>query len=148
VALEKATELGVSRIVPLAAARSRRRACGSREAGGALEKLLLEASHNRGDAIAGSRCSGCAELRLPITGKACGLSVRSARCKSLREVFAQPASKVAVLAIGPGRWLGQTLNCSGAGCRVSGCFAWPTYLSHETAVVNGSLAALTFALSD
>jgi len=149
-ALEKATELGVSRIVPLAAARSEKAllvAAGKRAE--RWRKLLLEASQQ-------SR-----RVRLPVldavaapeaafAGHREGLRVflsEAPDAKSLREVLRSQQAKSAVLAIGPeGGWTDAEFAAARA-AEFQDASLGRLILRTETAVVT-SLAALNFALSD
>jgi 16S rRNA (uracil1498-N3)-methyltransferase len=149
-ALEKATELGVSRIVPLAAARSEKAllaAAGKRAA--RWRKLLLEASQQ-------SR-----RVRLPVldavaapeaafAGHREGLRIllsEAPDAKSLREVLRNQQAKSAVLAIGPeGGWTDAEFAAALA-AEFQDASLGRLILRTETAVVT-SLAALNFALSD
>ena len=148
-ALEKATELGVSRIVPLAAARS--------------EKVLLAAAVKRADRwqkILLESSQQCRRVQLPIlvplakpeaafaattTGVKILLS-ESPDARPLRQVLVGLHASSATLAIGPeGGWT----HAEFAAAR-SASFAEASLgkliLRAETAVI-ASLAALTFALS-
>ena len=149
-ALEKATELGVSRIVPLAAARSEKAlllAAGKRAE--RWRKLLLEASQQ-------SRRVRLPVLDAPAAPEAAfatyreGLGVflsEAPDAKSLREVLRNQEAKSAVLAIGPeGGWT----DAEFAAARAAGfqdASLGRLILRTETAVVS-SLAALNFALAD
>ena len=149
-ALEKATELGVSRIVPLAAARSEKAllAAAAKRAE-RWRKLLLEASQQ-------SR-----RVQLPILDSPArpetafaahkeGLRVflsEAPDAKSLREVLRNQQAKAAVLAIGPeGGWTDAELASARAALFEDASLG-KLILRTETAVV-ASLAALNFALSD
>ena len=148
-ALEKATELGVARIVPLAAARSEKSllAAASKRAQ-RWTKILLESSQQ------------CRRVRLPLLdplAKAesafCGhqdgvrvLLSEAPDAKPLRTVLAGVQSDTAVLAIGPeGGWTEQEFGSA----RITGfqeASLGGLILRTETAVI-ASLAALNFALS-
>jgi len=149
-ALEKATELGVSRIVPLAAARSEKAllAAAAKRAE-RWRKLLLEASQQ-------SR-----RVQLPILDSPArpetafaahkeGLRVflsEAPDAKPLREVLRNQQAKAAVLAIGPeGGWTDAELAAARA-AQFEDASLGKLILRTETAVV-ASLAALNFALSD
>jgi 16S rRNA (uracil1498-N3)-methyltransferase len=149
-ALEKATELGVHTIVPLAAARSEKAllAAAAKRAE-RWRKLLLEASQQ-------SR-----RVQLPIlepltkpetvlaTYKQ-GLRVflsEAPDAKSLREVLRDQRATAAVLAIGPeGGWTDAEFAAARA-AQFQDASLGKLILRTETAVV-ASLAALNFALSD
>jgi 16S rRNA (uracil1498-N3)-methyltransferase len=148
-ALEKATELGVTRIVPLAAARSEKALfVAAPKRVERWKKILLEASQQ-------SR-----RVRVPFLGplakpeaafgwKAEALRVmlsEAAEAKPLRVVLAGQQWKAAVLAIGPeGGWT----EAEFAAARVAGfqeASLGKLILRTETAVV-AALASLNFALS-
>ena len=148
-AIEKATELGVSCIVPLAAARSEKAllAAASKRAE-RWRKLLLEASQQ-------SR-----RVQLPVldtltkpeaafasfTDGARVMLSESRDAKSLREVLAGQASRSAILAIGPeGGWTEGEFAAARAASFHEASLG-RLILRTETAVV-ASLAALNFALS-
>jgi 16S rRNA (uracil1498-N3)-methyltransferase len=149
-ALEKATELGVSRIVPLAAARS--------------EKALLAASEKRADRwrkLLHEASQQSRRVQLPLldsltkpeaafTESMAGIRVflsEAPDAKSLREVLRGRVAKTAVLAIGPeGGWTDGEFAAARA-AQFQGASLGKLILRTETAVV-ASLAALNFALSD
>jgi 16S rRNA (uracil1498-N3)-methyltransferase len=149
-ALEKATELGVSRIVPLAAARSEKPllAAAAKRAD-RWRKLLLEASQQ-------SR-----RVQLPILDslakpEAAFATIRQGvrvflseapDAKPLREVLCNQQAKSAVLAIGPeGGWTDVEFAAAHA-AQFQDASLGKLILRTETAVV-ASLATLNFALSD
>jgi 16S rRNA (uracil1498-N3)-methyltransferase len=149
-ALEKATELGVSRIVPLAAVRSEKAllAAAAKRAD-RWRKLLLEASQQ-------SR-----RVRLPILDSLAKPEAAFATfrqdiriflseapdAKPLREVLRNQQAKSAVLAIGPeGGWTEAELTAARV-AQFQDASLGKLILRTETAVV-ASLAALNFALSD
>lgn len=149
-ALEKATELGVSRIVPLAAARSEKAllAAAAKRAE-RWKKLLLEASQQ-------SR-----RVQLPILDSLAkpeaafatynqGLRVflsEAPDAKLLREVLHKQHANAAVLAVGPeGGWT-DTEFAAARAAHFQDASLGKLVLRTETAVV-ASLAALNFALSD
>jgi 16S rRNA (uracil1498-N3)-methyltransferase len=148
-ALEKATELGVSHIVPLAAARSEKgllAAAEKREA--RWKKILLESSQQ-------SRRTRVPTLGPPQKPEAAfawqreGLCVflsEASEAKPLREILKGQQASSAILAIGPeGGWSEQEF----ATARKAGfCEAslGGLILRTETAVI-AALAALNFALS-
>ncbi|HET6930967.1 MAG TPA: RsmE family RNA methyltransferase [Candidatus Acidoferrum sp.] len=149
-ALEKATELGVSRIVPLAAARSEKALLTAAvKRAERWMKLLLEASQQ-------SR-----RVQLPILDSlakpetafaACEQGLRvflseSPDAKPLREVLRGQQTKNAVLAIGPeGGWTDEELATART-AQFQDASLGKLILRTETAVV-ASLAAFNFALSD
>jgi len=147
-ALEKATELGIARIVPLAAARS--------------EKALLAAAPKRADRwkkILLESSQQCRRLRLPILEPLCKpdaafptykcrvaiLLSESTEAQSLRKALDGVQTGAATLAIGPeGGWTDPEF----AAARAAGfheASLGRLILRTETAVV-ASLAALTYAL--
>ena len=149
-ALEKATELGVGRIVPLAAARSEKAllAAAVRRAE-RWKKLLLEASQQ-------SR-----RIQLPILDSVAmpetafaefdsGVRIflsEAPDAKPLREVLQSQKAKSAVLAIGPeGGWTDAELTAARA-MGFQDASLGKLILRTETAVV-ASLAALNFTLSE
>jgi 16S rRNA (uracil1498-N3)-methyltransferase len=148
-ALEKATELGVTRIVPLAAART--------------EKTLLAAAPKRAERwkkILLESSQQCRRLQLPILNplakpELCfsspndGVRIllsESPAAKPLREALSGVQSAAAVLAFGPeGGWT----DAESAAARAASfheASLGKLILRTETAVV-ASLAALNFALS-
>jgi 16S rRNA (uracil1498-N3)-methyltransferase len=149
-ALEKATELGVSRIVPLAAARSEKALFAAAvKRAERWNKLLLEASQQ-------SR-----RVQLPILDSLVkpeaafaayhpGLRIllsEAPDAKPLREVLRNQQGKSAVLAIGPeGGWTDAELGAARA-AQFHDASLGKLILRTETAVI-ASLAALNFALSD
>ena len=149
-ALEKATELGVSRIVPLAAARSEKAlVAAAAKRAERWKKLLHEASQQ-------SR-----RVQLPILDSVAkpeaafaesGQGVRiflseAPDAKPLREVLRGQAAKSAVLAIGPeGGWTDAEVAAARA-AQFQDASLGKLILRTETAVV-ASLAAINFALSD
>jgi 16S rRNA (uracil1498-N3)-methyltransferase len=148
-ALEKATELGVTRIVPLAAARSEKgllsAAAKRRER---WQKILLEASQQ-------SR-----RVRVPVLGELATpekafVAPKSSRCvmlsehpdaPSLRRVLtAAGAATTAALAIGPeGGWTEAEL-CAARGAGFAEASLGKLILRTETAVI-AALAAINYAL--
>jgi 16S rRNA (uracil1498-N3)-methyltransferase len=148
-AIEKATELGVSRIVPLATARSEKAllAAAAKRAD-RWKKLLLEASQQSRrlqvpvlDALAKPEAAFA-----PFADGTRVVLSESPHAKSLRQVLAGENSHTAVLAIGPeGGWTDSEF----AAARVASfqeASLGRLILRTETAVV-ASLAALNFALS-
>jgi 16S rRNA (uracil1498-N3)-methyltransferase len=149
-ALEKATELGVSRIVPLAAARSEKALLTAAvKRAERWKKLLLEASQQ-------SR-----RVQLPVLDSLAKPETAFAKCdhglrvflseapdaKPLREVLRNQQGNFAVLAIGPeGGWTDAEFAAARA-AQFQDASLGKLILRTETAVV-ASLAALNFALSD
>jgi 16S rRNA (uracil1498-N3)-methyltransferase len=147
-ALEKATELGVSRIVPVAAARSEKgllAAAGKRSE--RWKKILLEASQQ-------SRRVRLPKLEEPakpeaafsahIQGHAVMLSERSA-AQPMRTLLAGETTTPATLAIGPeGGWTDEEFTLAlSAGFREASL--GKLILRTETAVI-AALASLNYAL--
>jgi len=149
-ALEKATELGVHRIVPLAAARSEKALLAAvAKRAERWKKLLLEASQQ-------SR-----RVQLPVLDSLVkpeaafatynkGLRVflsEASDAKSLREILRNQEAKSAVLAIGPeGGWTDAELAVARA-TQYQDASLGKLILRTETAVV-ASLAVLNFALAE
>lgn len=149
-ALEKATELGVNRIVPLAAARS--------------EKALLAAAAKRAERwkkLLHEASQQSRRVQLPILDSVAkpeaafaesGQGVRiflseAPDAKPLREVLRGQAAKSAVLAIGPeGGWTEAEFAAARA-AQFQDASLGKLILRTETAVV-ASLAALNFALAE
>lgn len=149
-ALEKATELGVSRIVPLAAARSEKAllaAAGKRAE--RWRKLLLEASQqSRRMQLPVLEAVAAPEAAFAANREGLGVFLSEAPdAKPLREVLRNRETKSAVLAIGPeGGWTEAEFAAARA-AGFQGASLGRLILRTETAVV-ASLAALNFALSD
>jgi len=147
-ALEKATELGVNRIVPLAAARSEKALLGAAaKRAERWKKLLLEASQQSRRV----QLPVLESLASPDTAFAAyneGLRVflsEASDAKSLREVLRNRQSKAAVLAIGPeGGWTDAEFATARA-AHFQDASLGKLILRTETAVV-ASLAVLNFAL--
>ena len=147
-ALEKATELGVSRIVPLVAARSEKSLLAAApKRAERWKKILLEASQQ-------SRRLGIPELA-PLTKLEAALSSHSGRLKillserpeapSLRGILEGQNAAAAVLAIGPeGGWADAELQRAEThGFREASLGR--LILRAETAVI-AALASLNYAL--
>ena len=148
-ALEKATELGVNRIVPLAAARS--------------DKALLAATPKRSERwkkILLESSQQCRRVQLPIldplakpevtfSGQKDGVRIllsESPGAKPLREALSGVHATAAVLAIGPeGGWTGDEFAAAREASFHEASLG-KLILRTETAVV-ASLAALNFSLS-
>ena len=152
-AIEKATELGVSKIIPLAAARSEKGLlAAAQKRSQRWQKILLEASQQArrlripqldeltkpSQAFAGQT----AEFRLLLSERSGSLSLR----KSLDGWNHRAPSIVAALAIGPeGGWTDdELLSARAAGFQEASL--GQLILRTETAVV-AALATLNFALS-
>lgn len=147
-ALEKATELGVNRIVPLAAARSEKAllAAAAKRAE-RWKKLLLEASQQSRRV----QRPVLESLASPDTAFAtyneglCVFLSEASDAKSLREVLRNQQTNAAVLAIGPeGGWTDAEFAAARA-AQFQDASLGKLILRTETAVV-ASLAALNFAL--
>ena len=148
-ALEKATEMGVTRIVPLAAARS--------------EKALLTAATKRSERWKKTLLESsqqCRRVQLPIldplakpeaafslqNGGVRILLSESLEAKPLREALSGVQAVAAILAIGPeGGWTDAEFAAARAASFREASLG-KLILRTETAVV-ASLAALNFALS-
>jgi 16S rRNA (uracil1498-N3)-methyltransferase len=149
-ALEKATELGVTRIVPLAAARSEKALLAAAEKrAGRWRKLLHEASQQ-------SRRVQLPVLD-PVTKPESAFVESNSRLRlflsegpdapPLRELLRGSAAKTATLAVGPeGGWTETEVSAARA-AQFQDASLGKLILRTETAVV-ASLAALNFALSD
>ncbi len=149
-ALEKATELGVHRIVPLAAARSEKAllaAAAKRSV--RWKKLLLEASQQ-------SR-----RVQVPLLGDVTKpeaafvfydqgpriLLSEAPQAKPMREILRDQKTEHAILAIGPeGGWTDPEFAAA-RGAHFQDASLGKLILRTETAVV-ASLASLNFALAD
>jgi 16S rRNA (uracil1498-N3)-methyltransferase len=148
-AIEKATELGVSRIVPLAAARSEKAllAAAAKRAE-RWKKLLLEASQ-QSRRVQVPLFDALTKPESAFASFAEGARIilsESPHAKSLREVLAGQGSSAAVLAIGPeGGWTEDEFAAARAASFREASLG-RLILRTETAVV-ASLAALNFALS-
>ena len=149
-AIEKATELGVSTIVPLAAQRSEKALLAAvAKRAERWKKILLEASQQ-------SR-----RVRVPVLGELVRSESAFASCKDGLRVMlseratASPLRKVlesrrdikAILAIGPeGGWTDEEFGAA-HGCGYQEASLGPLILRTETAVVT-ALASLHYALDD
>ena len=149
-ALEKAAELGVHTIVPLAAARSEKAllAAAAKRAE-RWKKLLLEASQ-QSRRVQLPILETLARPEAAFTGCAQGLRVLLSEAPdaiSLREVLRDRRATSAVLAIGPeGGWTDAEFAAARA-AQFEDASLGKLILRTETAVV-ASLAALNFVLSD
>jgi 16S rRNA (uracil1498-N3)-methyltransferase len=149
-ALEKATELGVNRIVPLAAARSEKALLAAApKRADRWKKLLLEASQ-QSRRVQLPILDSLAKPETAFSNYNRGLCVflsEASDAKSLREVLRNQQAKSAVLAIGPeGGWTDAEFAAAHA-AHFQDASLGKLILRAETAVV-ASLAALNFALSD
>jgi 16S rRNA (uracil1498-N3)-methyltransferase len=148
-ALEKATELGINRIVPLAAARSEKSLLAAvPKRSERWRKILLESSQQ------------CRRVQVPILeplakpeatfsgqkDSVCIMLSESPDAKPLREVLSGVHAAAAALAIGPeGGWTDAEFAAARAASFREASLG-KLILRTETAVV-ASLAALNFALS-
>lgn len=149
-ALEKATELGVSRIVPLAAARSDKALLAAAvKRAERWSKLLLEASQ-QSRRVQLPILDSLAKPEAAFDGYNQGLRIllsEAPDAKPLREVLGNQQAKSAVLSIGPeGGWTDAELAAARAAQFLDASLG-KLILRTETAVI-ASLAALNFALSD
>lgn len=149
-ALEKATELGVSRIVPLAAARSEKALLAAAvKRAERWSKLLLEASQ-QSRRVQLPILDSLAKPEAAFGGHNQGLRIllsEAPDAKPLREVLGNQQAKSAVLSIGPeGGWTDAELAAARA-AQFRDASLGKLILRTETAVI-ASLAALNFALSD
>jgi 16S rRNA (uracil1498-N3)-methyltransferase len=148
-ALEKATELGVSRIVPLTAARSEKALLAAAvKRAERWNKLLLEASQ-QSRRVQLPILDSLAKPEAAFAGYNQGLRIllsEAPDAKPLREVLRNQQAKSAVLAIGPeGGWTDAELAAARA-AQFQDASLGKLILRTETAVI-ASLAALNFALS-
>ena len=147
--LEKATELGVRRIVPLAAARSEKALLlAAPKRAERWKKILLEASQ-QSRRVSVPLLEPLAKPEIAFAAKVEALRVllsEAAEAKPLRVVLAGQQQKAAVLAIGPeGGWTDAEFAAArGAGFQEASL--GKLILRTETAVV-AALASLNFALS-
>jgi len=148
-ALEKATELGVGRVVPLAADRSERALiAASAKRAQRWQKILLESSQQ------------CRRVRLPVLEpltkpEAAFISPRpgirillseSSEARSLKQVLANAHAVAVTLAIGPeGGWTDTEFAVARAGGFLEASLG-RLILRTETAVL-ASLSAINYALS-
>jgi 16S rRNA (uracil1498-N3)-methyltransferase len=148
-AIEKATELGVNRIVPLAAARSEKALLAAAAKRAARwKKLLLEASQ-QSRRVQVASLDALTKPEAAFASFAEGQRVmlsESPDARSLRELLTGEAARAAVLAIGPeGGWTEGEFAAARA-ASFNEASLGRLILRTETAVV-ASLAALSFALS-
>jgi len=149
-ALEKATELGVTRIVPLAAARSEKpMLAAAPKRAERWKKILLEASQ-QSRRVSVPFLGPLAKAEAAFGWKTGALKVllsESPEAKALREVLAGRQEKDAVLAIGPeGGWT----EAEFAVARAAGfheASLGKLILRTETAVA-AALASMNYALSE
>jgi 16S rRNA (uracil1498-N3)-methyltransferase len=148
-ALEKATELGVSRVVPLAAARSEKALlAAAAKRSERWKKILLESSQ-QSRRMQLPVLEGLVKPEVAFASHRDGVRIllsEAAEAKPLRDLLSGIAADSAVLAIGPeGGWT----EAEFAAARAAGfqdASLGKLILRAETAVI-ASLAALNFALS-
>jgi 16S rRNA (uracil1498-N3)-methyltransferase len=148
-ALEKATELGVSHIVPLAAARSEKGLLAAAEKREARWKKILLESSQQSRRTRVPTLSAAEKPEVAFTSRQGAVRVflsEAPEAKPLRQILAGQHGTSAALAIGPeGGWTEQEF----AAARAAGLHEaslGKLILRTETAVI-ASLAALNFALS-
>jgi 16S rRNA (uracil1498-N3)-methyltransferase len=148
-ALEKATELGVSRVVPLAAARSEKALlAATNKRAERWKKILLESSQ-QSRRVQVPALEPVMKAQAAFTNAGGGLRVmlsESPHAKSLREALTGVKTQDAVLAIGPeGGWTEEEFDMARAASFQEASLG-RLILRTETAVAAG-LASLNFALS-
>ena len=148
-ALEKATELGVTRIVPLAAARSEKALLvAAPKRAERWKKILLEASQ-QSRRVSVPVLEALAKPETAFAAKAdalCILLSESPEASPLRTVLAGQQQKAAILAIGPeGGWTDAEFSAA-RGAQFQEASLGKLILRTETAVA-AALASLNFALS-
>jgi len=148
-ALEKATELGVTRVVPLAAARSEKALLAAApKRAERWRKILLEASQ-QSRRVRVPLLEPLAKPETAFAAKADALRVllsEAPGAKPLRIVLAGQRQKTAILAIGPeGGWTDAEFAAS-RGAQFQEASLGKLILRTETAVA-AALASLNFALS-
>lgn len=149
-ALEKATELGVRAIVPLAAERSEHAlVSAAKKRAERWKKILLESSQQSRRV----RVPELEEVRLPDDALASAkdglrlLLSESADAPSLRSVLSSKKAEVATLAIGPeGGWTNRELEVARQSGFVEASLG-TLILRTETAVI-AALASLNYALGE
>lgn len=149
-ALEKATELGVSTIVPLAAERSEKALLSAAaKRAERWKKILLEASQ-QSRRLSMPILNGAMKPEMAFASHKEGLRVllsERATATPLRRVLEGQQAATAVLAIGPeGGWTDQEFT-AGSNAGFSEASLGRRILRTETAVVT-ALASMNFALGD
>jgi 16S rRNA (uracil1498-N3)-methyltransferase len=149
-ALEKATELGVSRIVPLAAARSEKALLAAAEKRAERWRKLLHEASQQSRRVQLPILDSLAKPETAFMESDQGVRIflsEAADAKPLREVLRGQSTKTAVLAIGPeGGWTAAEFAAARA-AEFQDASLGKLILRTETAVV-ASLAVLNFTLSD
>jgi len=149
-ALEKATELGVSRIVPLAAARSEKALLAAAEKRAERWRKLLHEASQQSRRVQLPLLDPVTKPEEAFAESMVGLRILLSEApdsKPLREVLRDQAAKSAVLAIGPeGGWTEAEVTAARA-ARFQDASLGKLILRTETAVV-ASLAVLNFTLSE
>jgi 16S rRNA (uracil1498-N3)-methyltransferase len=149
-ALEKATELGVTRIVPLAAARSEKALLAAAEKRSERWRKLLHEASQQSRRVQLPLLDSLTKPEAAFTESTAGLRIllsEAPDAKPLREVLRGQVAKTAVLAIGPeGGWTDAELAAARA-ARFQDASLGKLILRTETAVV-ASLAVLNFTLSE
>lgn len=149
-ALEKATELGVSRIIPLAAARSEKALLAAAEKRAERWRKLLHEASQQSRRIQLPVLDSPAKPEAAFAESNSGVRIvlsEAPDAKPLREVLRNQQAKTAVLAIGPeGGWTEAELS-AGRSAHFQDASLGKLILRTETAVV-ASLAVINFALSD
>jgi len=149
-AIEKATELGVSTIVPLAAERSEKALLtAAAKRAERWKKILLEASQ-QSRRLSMPVLNGLAKPEMAFASQKGGLRVMLSErttASSLRKVLQGQRAASVILAIGPeGGWTDEEFGAaSESGFAEASLGRW--ILRTETAVVT-ALASLNFALGD
>lgn len=149
-ALEKATELGVNRIVPLAAARSEKALLAAAAKRAERWKKLLHEASQQSRRVQLPMLDSVAKPEAAFAESGQGVRIflsEAPDAKPLREVLRGQAAKSAVLAIGPeGGWTEAEVAAARA-AQFQDASLGKLILRTETAVV-ASLAALNFALAE
>jgi 16S rRNA (uracil1498-N3)-methyltransferase len=149
-ALEKATELGVRRIVPLAAARSEKALVAAAVKRAERWKKLLHESSQQSRRVQLPIMDAPAKPEAAFSEFGDGMKIflsEAADAKPLREVLRHQQVESAVLAIGPeGGWAEEEFAAAHA-AQFQDASLGKLILRTETAVV-ASLAVLNFALAD
>jgi 16S rRNA (uracil1498-N3)-methyltransferase len=146
-ALEKATELGVARIVPMAAARSEKALVAAATKRAERWKKILMESAQQCRRVSVPELAGLAKADAAFVS-ASGLRIllsEAAHAAPVREVLQGVDVREVTLAVGPeGGWTGEEFASAGAN-KFRKASLGKLILRAETAVVVG-LAALNFAL--